>query len=309
MPIGIKPTNDFAFKKTFGSPSNKAVLISLLNSILGLPKPIADVTIENPFSIQDFQDDKLSILDIKAFDQNGSIYDIEMQLTTKEGLVKRIVYYGCEIFTGQLRQGQAYDQLNPAYSICLINSKIFDDGEQVHHAFRFTDSTSGRTLEETLEIHTLELGKYNKQESDLSGATMLECWLYWLIHASDYETEDLLGLLPQSEFQLATKTITDIRKITEDKVMYDAREKAIRDKQWIISASIAEGKAEGKALGKAEGKALGKAEEKVESKIELIQTLQAIAKVEISTRETLKSLALEKLSEMAKELQERLLSR
>ena len=36
-PIGIRPTNDFAFKKTFGSPENKLALVSLLNAILTLP--------------------------------------------------------------------------------------------------------------------------------------------------------------------------------------------------------------------------------------------------------------------------------
>ena len=36
QPIGIRPTNDFAFKKTFGSPENKVALISLLNAILTL---------------------------------------------------------------------------------------------------------------------------------------------------------------------------------------------------------------------------------------------------------------------------------
>ena len=74
QPIGIRPTNDFAFKKTFGSPENKVALISLLNAILTLPVPIVDVTIENPYNLQDFQNDKLSILDIRAVDQRGATY-------------------------------------------------------------------------------------------------------------------------------------------------------------------------------------------------------------------------------------------
>jgi predicted transposase/invertase (TIGR01784 family) len=53
--------------------------------------------IENPFNLQDFQDDKLSILDIRATDQRGAIYDIEMQLSSHSGLVKRIVCYGCVV--------------------------------------------------------------------------------------------------------------------------------------------------------------------------------------------------------------------
>ena len=93
MPIGIRPINDFAYKKIFGTPANKLALISLLNAILSLRSPIADVTIVNPYNLQDFQDDKLSILDVKAVDQSGSIYDIEMQLTIFHGLVQRIVLY------------------------------------------------------------------------------------------------------------------------------------------------------------------------------------------------------------------------
>jgi hypothetical protein len=77
-------------------PENKLALISLLNAILTLPVPIVDVTIENPCNFQDFQNDKLSILDIRAVDQRGAIYDVEMQFSTHSGLVKRIVFYGCE---------------------------------------------------------------------------------------------------------------------------------------------------------------------------------------------------------------------
>ena len=60
MPLGIRPINDFAFKKTFGTAENRIALISLLNAILRPKSPIVEVTLENPFNLQDFQDDKLS---------------------------------------------------------------------------------------------------------------------------------------------------------------------------------------------------------------------------------------------------------
>ena len=68
MPLGINPLNDFAFLKTFGSQENREPLIGLLNAVLKPKSPIADVTIQNPFNYKDFQDDKLSILDVKAVD-------------------------------------------------------------------------------------------------------------------------------------------------------------------------------------------------------------------------------------------------
>lgn len=176
MPIGIRPTNDFAFQKTFGTLSNKAALISLLNSILALPSAIVDLTLENPYNIKNFEEDKLSILDIKAVDISGAIYNVEMQVTLFEGLIKRIVFYGCEIYAGQLRKGQDYSVLRPAYSICILRGRLWEDSKKVHHAFRLADQESGRVLDQTLEIHTLELGWYTLTEAELATAGMLACW-------------------------------------------------------------------------------------------------------------------------------------
>ena len=47
MPLGIKPTVDFVFKKIFGSAENVPILIGLLNAILDLPQPIVHVQILN----------------------------------------------------------------------------------------------------------------------------------------------------------------------------------------------------------------------------------------------------------------------
>lgn len=80
MPLGIKPTVDFAFKKIFGSPENAEALIGLLNAILDLSQPIEEVEILNPFSYQDFEDDKLIVLDVRARDSTGRMLNIEMQV-------------------------------------------------------------------------------------------------------------------------------------------------------------------------------------------------------------------------------------
>ena len=291
MRIGIRPINDFAYKKIFSSPENKLVLISLLNAILNLLKPIVDVTIVNPYNLQDFKDDKLTILDIKAIDQDGAIYDIEMQLSIFSGLIKRIVFYGCEVFAGQLKAGDDYSQLKPVYAICLLEGTLWDNSPKVHHAFRLTDAHSGRTLSNTLEIHTLELGWYNLQEADLPTASPLGCWIFWLLHAHEYDRESLLKLLPDQAFQMATRTLTRISEITEDKQMYDAREKAIRDKQWALNASRNEGIAEGKIEGRIEGE------------IKLIRTLEVILQLPVSSEDGLAGKSLEDLQAITVTLQ------
>ena len=301
-PIGIRPTNDFAFKKTFGSPENKVALISLLNAILTLQIPIVDITIENPFNLQDFHDDKLSILDIRAVDQRDAIYDVEMQLSTYSGLVKRIVFYGCEVYAGQLKAGDDYSELKPVYSICLMLGQLWDDSPKVHHAFRLVDRDSGRLLEETFEIHTLELGWYTLKESELETASLLDRWLYWLLHAHQYDAATLVSLFPQPEFQKATDSIDRIAKKTEDKAMYDTREKAIRDQRWILNAARREAREEGRGEGRAEGREEGE----LFGKIRMLQNLLSFPQ---STDEELKPKSRTELETLETELQAQLRKR
>jgi predicted transposase/invertase (TIGR01784 family) len=293
MPLGIRPINDFAFKKTFGSDENRVALISLLNAILQPKSPMVDVTLENPFNLQDFKDDKLSILDVKTVDGAGAIYDIEMQLAIFEGLVQRIVYFGCELYAGQLTRGDDYENLHPVCSIWLLNGILWPEATQVHHAFRLADAESGWVLRETLEIHTLELGRYNLREAELRSASTLDCWLYWLLHAHENEPAALMELFPQPAIRQATETLTRIAEITEDKAMYDAREKAIRDRKWELNAAFREGQREGK----------------IEGKIEMVRTLQGILNVHVSEEDDLRAMSLEQLEALTSSLQEQLRTR
>ncbi|MBM4074029.1 MAG: hypothetical protein FJ267_00090 [Planctomycetes bacterium] len=86
--------------------------------------------------------------------QNGSHLDIEVQLSVFSGLVQRLVYYGCELYAGQLEKGDDYRKLKPVFSICLVNGILWQDSQAVHHRFQLHDSATRRTLEETLEVHT-----------------------------------------------------------------------------------------------------------------------------------------------------------
>jgi predicted transposase/invertase (TIGR01784 family) len=253
VPIGIRPTNDYAFVLTFGTPENNVPLMSLLNAILSLPSPIADVQIENPYNYKEFLEDKMSILDIRASDGQGWIYHIEMQVAVAADLTQRLVYYACDQYADQLRSGDEYGGLNPVFTICLIEDKISDNAPKIHHAFRLTDMESGRTLKNTIEIHTLELGRYNLSESDLAESSQLERWLYWLLHAHEYDTESLKRLFPQAAFVQATGTIDRIARVSEDKNMYDLREKRRRDQRWIINSSIRHGLEQGLKQGLEQG--------------------------------------------------------
>ena len=161
---------------------------------------------------------------------------------------------------------------------------------------------SGRLLLDTLEIHTLELGWYNLQESGLETASLLDRWLYWLLNAHQYDAQTLGSLFSQPEFQKATDSIDRIAKKTEDKAMYDTREKAIRDQQWILNAARREGLEAGRVEGREEGEIKGRKE----GEIKLIQTLQEILGGPVSDAAVFHGRSLEQLRAMTEELRKKI---
>jgi predicted transposase/invertase (TIGR01784 family) len=77
---GLTPTARQIPRRFFRSKTVE--LIGLLNAILKLALPIIHVEILNPFSYQEFADDRLVVLDIRARDSAGRWLNIEMQVTT-----------------------------------------------------------------------------------------------------------------------------------------------------------------------------------------------------------------------------------
>ena len=200
MVLNIRPLNDFAFRKTFATQQNRLALMGLLNAILNPAHPIVEVEILDPFNHQDYETDKLSIVDVKAVDSTGAIYHIEVQLNFVDGLIQRVVFYGCELFASQLSAGDEYTELKPVYSIWLLDTILFKDATNLHHRFLLSDTATGRVLEELLEIHILELPRYDVTVEQLQRASKRDWWLFWLLRAQDYEPEELLRLFPEAEF-------------------------------------------------------------------------------------------------------------
>jgi predicted transposase YdaD len=85
---------------------------------------------------------------------------------------------------------------------------------------------------------------------------------------------------------------------TEDKQMYDQREKALRDYEWAISGALSEGREEGKIAGYEVGKLAGE-----------IQVLQKLLGESVSPDSELFPLSMKSLSEQRNELQLRIRNR
>ena len=262
--IGIRAWIDFAFRKIFGKPDNDICLISLLNAVLQLPLPVVSIEYLNPFGIQDFETDKLVCVDVKATDERGRVYVIEVQIVVQSSFAKRAVFYACEAYTDQLRAGQGYSDLKATYSICLLMRNLWDN-DRLHHQFRVVDR-----------------------------ASVLEQWAYWIKNAGEHTVEELRDLLPGLEFLRATGELNAIREITEEKQMYDARQKASLD----IQSNLIDARQEGIAIGEQRGKLTGS-----------IQVYEGLLGGPTSPDAVLSNMPIEDLGAMTTQLQKRLRDR
>jgi len=297
MRIVIRAWIDFAFRKIFGKPGNEICLISLLNAVLRLPHLVVSVEYLNPFGIKDFETDKLVCVDVKATDQLGRVFIVEIQIVVQSSFAKRAVFYACEAYADQLRAGQGYSDLKATYSICLLMRNLWDDN-QLQHQFRLVDRESGRVLEESIEIHTVELAKYNGEPSEVRSANVLQQWAYWIKNSSEHSVEELRELLPGLEFLRATGELNAIREITEEKQMYDAKEKASLDIQSNLIDARHEGRQEGIEIGEQRGKLKGS-----------IQIYEGLLGDAVTPDSDLSNLTIEALGAMFAQLQKRLRDR
>ena len=88
----INPRVDFAFKKLFGSEENKDLLMAFVNAVLEPEEKIVELTLKNPYTLKRFQQEKVSIFDIRAVAEDGRQLNIEMQITDQLGYEKRALY-------------------------------------------------------------------------------------------------------------------------------------------------------------------------------------------------------------------------
>ncbi|HET6382952.1 MAG TPA: Rpn family recombination-promoting nuclease/putative transposase [Armatimonadota bacterium] len=168
MSSGIDPKVDFAFKWLFGRLATAALLIDLLNAVLQLPsgRKIVHIEILNPFTEKAALDEKLSILDIKARDQMGRFFNVEMQMIGFAELPQRIMFYWSKLYTEQLPAGRDYSLLQPTISVCFVDGTILP-GKEYHSRFGLIDRATGAVFTEDLDIHLFELAKFNKGAEEL----------------------------------------------------------------------------------------------------------------------------------------------
>ena len=248
----INPRVDFAFKKLFGSPENKDLLISLINAIVSEKDQVADVELKNPYNLAAYQTGKMSILDIKAKSTIGHWYNIEMQISEDLNFDKRAIYCWAKLVTEQLSEGMMFKELKKTVSINILDFNFVPGDDEYHNLYKIVNTTSGvdDNLHDIFELHYIELRKFKKEYEEL--AYPLERWVTFLTRAHELTRGNIPISLAEDE--VIAKAIESVDRMfnEEERQVYETRMQSLADVESKIASALDKGKAEGKTEGKAE---------------------------------------------------------
>ena len=230
----VNPKIDLVFKKLFGTEQNNKLLKSLVNSILPKDEQVVTLELKNPYNPSDYLNGKITYLDIKATDEKGKWYDIEIQVAPYDFFGMRLLFYWAKLYSSQLKSGQTYDDLRKTIVISLIDFNYFTDPkgqEKYHRRIGLCDLDTKEIYEQTdgLELQFVELKKFKKELPDVHST--LERWITFINKAHEYTKDNLPKELAKDENiknameQLEVMYFNDV-----EKEHYESQEKKYLDK-------------------------------------------------------------------------------
>jgi predicted transposase/invertase (TIGR01784 family) len=246
----VDVTNDMAFRKIFGNENRKEVLISFLNAILLLEndKKIANVEILTPYQLPALKGGKVTIVDVKAKDQNGKEYIVEMQVAELDGFDKRVLYYASKSYSSQIERGDLYEKLNPTFFIGILDFEITQNNNYISR-HKIIDIQTGENLISDIEFTFIELPKFNKNETELT--SIVDQWVYFIKNAENLnvipenvQDEGLKSAYEDADKHNWTKAELDaydynwMRQQDERGVISKAVKNAVRDNSTDIAKNL-----------------------------------------------------------------------
>ena len=144
---------DWAVKRMLRDKANFGVLEGLITVLLGEPVHIVEL-LESEGN-QNTIDDKYNRVDIKAKNDRGEIFIVEVQLTRELYYLERILYGTAKAITEHIKLGSTYGDIKKVYSISIV---YFDLGKGADYLYHGVSQFTGVHTKDTLRINVKEEG-------------------------------------------------------------------------------------------------------------------------------------------------------
>jgi len=142
---------DWAVKRMLRDKANFGVLEGLLTVLL--QQPVHIVELLESESNQNAADDKFNRVDLKAKNDKGELFIVEVQLSRELYYLERILYGTAKTITEHIKLGHTYQEIKKVYSISII---YFDMGQGSDYLYHGINTFIGVHTKDTLKINVKE---------------------------------------------------------------------------------------------------------------------------------------------------------
>ena len=240
------PTVDVCFK---GLMYNPKVRKGFIAALLGADPAAVRETVLLPTALrQEYPDEKLGILDVRALMEDGAQINMEMQAYPFGQWDARSLFYLSKMYTEQIGRGDPYTKLKKCIHVSILDFIRFEDDKKCHRTIRLCDEQTGKKYTDLLEMQILELKKLPKE---LREDDEIIQWMRFLAGKSRKELEDMAGTSEYIE-----EAYRELERMSADeraRLEYEARQKAIRDHDAIMSSAWETGMEKGLQEGMKQG--------------------------------------------------------
>ena len=254
-------SNDYVFKKIFSKPENNDALKDFLEVILN--RKIGKVEVKSPELPKNYKEEKLGILDIKAYIDDDTVVNIEMQQKNVGNMVERNLVYIAKLITEMLHVNDKYEDLKTVISISVLGENLLKRNSYHNLAhIKFEETSEGayvfvgykkdqEVLTNKVELHYIELKKFKKKNNGVKRKE--DQWL-WMLTGNRR-----MIMMASRENAIIKKVADEIEEMNQNE---DERWEAFKRQveTWSINKSIREAHETGERNGMRKGLKKGKKE-------------------------------------------------
>ena len=276
----LKPKIDVVFHSIFRK-GNERITKALITSIT--KEKIENIELDNDrYIIGKYPEEKLGILDLKATLDNGTICDIEIQLSNNGDTAERFLYYWSRLYSEQLVKGEKYKDLNKVIGIIILdyNLEKTKEIEQISTKWEIKEVTTGKeiVLTDMLELYIIEIPKV-KRILEKEPNDKLAQWVQFLDNPN--EKEVLKAMENNEEIKEAMEELEEVSKIKQLRRIAELKDKAIRDEKNGLRHATEDGINIGLERGRKEGIKEGEKNKQIEIAKKLLKEGMSTEKISL----------------------------
>ena len=215
----LDPKADLTFKKIFGEHPD--LMMSLLNALLPLEngKEICDIHYLSPERVPRTEEGKDSIVDVYCETNDKRQFIVEMQMYWSTNFMQRVLFNSSKVYVSQLDEGESFSQLQPVYSLNLIDDIFEPKMEEYYHYYHLVHDKYTNKVIDGFHLVFVELKKFKPKT--MAEKKMQVLWLRFLTEINKKTEKVPQELLDNPEISKAIRLVEESAYTREQLLGYD----------------------------------------------------------------------------------------